>query len=83
MNFTEECYFYYSCERCGRGYYADVGWGGCPNCTTKEMQEFYLEKENKRQLELKKRRDYLDSDEYRALKDLEIQLEDNDEDRSY
>jgi uncharacterized Zn finger protein (UPF0148 family) len=77
MNYDSDEYDY-SCERCGKGYFADVGFGGCPTCTLEEMSLFYKEKEVKEELENKKRREeyikYMNSQEYLNQKDLEIQL---------
>lgn len=86
FGFDQDHDYDYHCEVCRRGYYAEVGFGGCPHCTVEEKVKFSKKKAKEEKLRLEKaaasRKKYMQSEEYLYDRDLEIQLEEED-DRPY
>jgi uncharacterized Zn finger protein (UPF0148 family) len=81
MYSKEEYHEYdYSCEICGKGYFAEVGFSiGCGNHTQKEIVKFFEQKKIKEEQEAQKekarRRRMKKSYQY---EDIDIQMEDDD-----
>lgn len=68
----------YTCEICGCGYYAEVGFSiGCGNHTQSEIDAFFQKRKEDFDIEFKKRRRRVNKS-YEDLNDIYIQMEDDD-----
>lgn len=80
MNFSEEHHEYdYSCRRCGKGYYAEVGFSLPPCCGILEAQ-FVKEQEEKREKEAAEERKLRRN---RVKYDVDFDIIDEDDERPW
>lgn len=62
------------CQACGRGYYFDVGWGGCPYCNPYNRPDYSPAEEPGTKTSEE------EIEEFIIARDFQIQLRDDDDD---